>query len=312
MVRCACLLPYINSTFDTKREEDASWLDDNIPAVVKFGDLYRLGDHFVFCGDSRNERSYAIVMQGETAQIVITDPPYNCKIMGFVCKTKHKEFEMASGEMSDEQFAEFFNTIIKNLLKFSEDGSLHYIFVDWRGINTLLTEGKKVYSELMNILVWNKMVGGQGQFYRSQHELIPIFKKKGKHQNHINMGKYGRYRTNVIDCPGIRATNPSSLELLKLHPTVKPTALGHSFLEDSSSKNDIVLDCFGGSGSTLLAAERCKRRARIIEIDPRYCDVIIWRWQKETGKTAKLIKNYSTDNNEANTVLNIEGDSDGR
>lgn len=251
-------------------------------------------------------------MQGETAQIVITDPPYNCKIMGFVCKTKHKEFEMASGEMSDEQFAEFFNTIIKNLLKFSEDGSLHYIFVDWRGINTLLTEGKKVYSELMNILVWNKMVGGQGSHYRSQHELIPVFKKKGKHQNHINMGKYGRYRTNVLDYPGIRATNPGSLELLKLHPTVKSVSLLHDLLLDASTKNNIVLDCFGGSGSTLLAAERCKRRARLIEIDPRYCDVIIWRWQKETGKTAKLIKNYSTDNNEANTVLNIEGDSDGR
>lgn len=297
---------------DTKREEDASWLDDNIPAVVKFGDLYRLGDHFVFCGDSRNEKSFKIVMQGEFAQIVITDTPYNIPIKGFVCKSKHKEFEMASGEMSEEEFAIFLHTIMKNIEKFSAAGCLIYFYIDWRGINTLLTEGKKVYSELMNILVWNKMVGGQGQFYRSQHELIPIFKKKGKHQNHINMGKYGRYRTNVIDCPGIRATNPSSLELLKLHLTVKPTALGHLFLEDSSSKNDIVLDCFGGSGSTLLAAERCKRRARIIEIDPRYCDVIIWRWQKETGKTAKLIKNYSTDNNEANTVINIEGDSDGR
>lgn len=109
----------------------------------------------------------------------------------------------------------------------------------------------------------------------------------------LKKGKYGRYRTNVIDCPGIRATNPSSLELLKLHPTIKPVALGHSFLLDSSTKNDIVLDCFGGSGSILIAAERCKRRARLIEIDPRYCDVIIWRWQKETGKTAKLVKNYA-------------------
>lgn len=126
------------------------------------------------------------------------------------------------------------------------------------------------------------------------------------------MGKYGRYRTNVLDYPGIRATNPGSLELLKLHPTVKSVSLLHDLLLDASTKNNIVLDCFGGSGSTLLAAERCKRRARLIEIDPRYCDVIIWRWQKETGKTAKLIKNYSTDNNEANTVLNIEGDSDGR
>ncbi|DAB10340.1 TPA: hypothetical protein CPT92_00220 [Candidatus Gastranaerophilales bacterium HUM_13] len=118
----------------------------------------------------------------------------------------------------------------------------------------------------------------------------------------MKLGKYGRYRTNVLDYPGIRATNPESLELLKLHPTVKSVALIHDLLLDTSSKNDIVLNCFGGSGSTLIAAERCKRRARLIELEPRYCDVIIWRWQKETGKTAKLIKNYNKEN---------KGDSNG-
>ena len=270
-------------TTHEKEQDDASWLDANIPAIVKFGDLYRLGDHFVFCGDSRDERSYEIVMQSETAQIVITDPPYNCKIMGFVCKTKHKEFAMASGEMSDEQFAEFLNTIMKNLEKFSASGTLLYMFIDWRGIN---------------ILVWNKLVGGQGAMYRSQHELIPVFKKKGKHQNNIKLGKYGRYRTNVLNYPGIRATNPKSLELLKLHATCKSVPLLHDILLDSSKKNEIVLDCFGGSGSTLISAERCKRRARLIEIDSRYCDVIIWRWQKETGKTAKFVKNFTTKNGE--------------
>ncbi len=274
-----------------KNEEDESWLDANIPATVKPGDLFRLGDHFVYCGDSLCEKSYEIVMQGETAQIVVTDPPYNCKIKNFVCTTNHKEFAMASGKMTNEQFADFLNTILKNLHKYSNDGSLHYIFIDWRGINTVLNEGLKIYSELLNILVWNKGVGGQGALYRSQHELIPVFKKKGKHQNNIKLGKFGRYRTNVLDYPGIRATNPDSLELLKLHPTVKSVPLIQDLLLDTSSKNNIVLDCFGGSGSILIAAERCKRRARIIELDPRYCDVIIWRWQKETGKTAKLVKN---------------------
>lgn len=277
-----------------KNEEDESWLDANIPATVKPGDLFRLGDHFVYCGDSLCEKSYEIVMQGETAQIVVTDPPYNCKIKNFVCTTNHKEFAMAFGEMTNEQFADFLNTILKNLHKYSNDGSLHYIFIDWRGINTVLNEGLKIYSELLNILVWNKGVGGQGALYRSQHELIPVFKKKGKHQNNIKLGKFGRYRTNVLDYPGIRATNPDSLELLKLHPTVKSVPLIQDLLLDTSSKNNIVLDCFGGSGSTLIAAERCKRRARIIELDPRYCDVIIWRWQKETGKTAKLVKNIGT------------------
>ena len=278
-------------------KEDESWLDANIPPKVKFGDLWRLGDHFVYCGDSLLARSFEILMQGELAQIVITDPPYNCKINGHVCglgKTKHDEFAMASGEMTETEFAEFISKFMQHLIKFSIDGSLHYLFMDWAGLNTLLTQGKRHYIELKNIAVWNKLIGGMGALYRSQHEMIPIFKNgKAKHQNHIQLGKNGRYRTNVWGYPGVRATNPASLELLKLHPAVKSVPMLHDILLDSSSKNDIVLDCFGGSGSTLLAAERCKRRARLIEISPRYVDVTIYRWEKETGKTAKLIKNFT-------------------
>lgn len=278
-------------------KEDESWLDANIPPKVKFGDLWRLGDHFVYCGDSLFVRSFEILMQGELAQIVITDPPYNCKVSGHVCglgKIKHDEFAMASGEMTDTEFAEFISNFMQNLIKFSIDGSLHYLFMDWAGLNTLLTQGKRHYTELKNIAVWCKGIGGMGAFLRSSHEMIPIFKSgKAKHQNHIQLGKNGRYRTNVWDYPGVRATNPASLELLKLHPTVKSVPMLHDILLDASSKNDIVLDCFGGSVSTLLAAERCKRRARLIEISPRYVDVTIYRWEKETGKTAKLIKNFT-------------------
>lgn len=275
--------------------EDESWLDANIPSKVKFGDLWRLGDHFIFCGDSLLAKSFELLMLGELAQIVITDPPYNCKIKGHVCglgKTQHEEFAMASGEMTDSEFAEFISKFMQNLVKFSVDGSLHYLYMDWSGLNTLLTQGKKHYTELKNIAVWNKGVGGMRAFLRSSHEMIPIFKNgKAKLQNHIQLGKNGRYRTNVWDYPGIRATNPASLELLKLHPVVKGIPMLHDILLDALSKNDIVLDCFGGSGSTLLAAERCKRRARLIEISPRYVDVSIYRWEKETGKTAKLVKN---------------------
>lgn len=278
-------------------KEDESWLDANIPKRAKVGDLWRLGDHFIFCGDSLLARSFELLMQGELAQIVITDPPYNCKIKGHVCglgKTQHEEFAMASGEMTDSEFAEFISKFMRNLVKFSCDGSLSYLFIDWPGLNTLLTQGKKHYTELKNIAVWNKGVGGMGAFLRSSHEMIPIFKNgKAKHQNYIQLGKNGRYRTNVWDYPGIRATNPASLELLKLHPTVKSVPMLHDILLDASSKNDIVLDCFGGSGSTLLAAERCKRRARLIEISPRYVDVSIYRWERETGKTAKLVKNFA-------------------
>lgn len=160
-------------------KEDESWLDANIPPKVKFGDLWRLGDHFVYCGDSLLVRSFEILMQGELAQIVITDPPYNCKINGHVCglgKTKHDEFAMASGEMTDAEFAEFISKFMQNLIKFSIDGSLHYLFMDWAGLNTLLTQGKRHYTELKNIAVWNKLIGGMGAMYRSQHEMIPIFK----------------------------------------------------------------------------------------------------------------------------------------
>jgi len=153
--------------------EDESWLDANVPERAKVGDLWRLGDHFVFCGDCILARSFEILMQGELAQIIITDPPYNCKIKGHVCglgKTQHEEFAMASGEMTESEFAEFISNFMRNLIKFSTNGSLHYLFIDWGGLNTLLTQGKKHYTELKNIAVWNKGVGGMGAMYRSQHE----------------------------------------------------------------------------------------------------------------------------------------------
>ena len=284
------------SEVKNSEQENADWLDANIPPKANLWDLWRLGDHFILCGNSLLQKVFEILMQGELAQIVITDPPYNCKVNGHVCglgKIKHDEFAMASGEMTEAEFAEFISGFMQHLVKFSSDGSLHYIFMDWRNINILLNQGKKYYTELKDIAIWNKLSAGMGSLYKSQHEMIPIFKNgKAKHQNHIQLGKYGRYRSNVWDYPGVRATNPESLELLKFHPTPKNVGMLHSILLDTSSKNDIVLDCFGGSGSTLLAAERSKRRARLIEIDPRYVDVCIYRWEKETGKTAKLVKNY--------------------
>lgn len=167
-------------------KEDESWLDANIPAKVQFGDLWRLGDHFVYCGDSLLAKSFEIIMQGELAQIVITDPPYNCKINGHVCglgKTKHDEFAMASGEMTETEFAEFISKFMQHLIKFSIDGSLHYLFMDWAGLNTLLTQGKVIipHSKYCSL---EQVIGRMGLLYRSQNEMIPIFKNgKAKHQN---------------------------------------------------------------------------------------------------------------------------------
>jgi DNA modification methylase len=273
-----------------KAEEDAAWLEANIPHRAQLGCLFRLGDHYVYCGDSLEPESYKIVMQGEKANEVIADPPYNCKIENFVSKTsKHRDFEMAAGEMSDEEFLEFIMKFLDNLVANSEQGSLHYIFMDWRNIHLVVQAGKKCYSKHKNILVWNKGVGGMGNLYRSQHELIALFQNGTAPPDAQQRESSDRHRTNVLDYAGIRATTSGAKDLLKLHPTVKPVAMLYDLILDASLKNDIVLDCFGGSGSTLLAAERAKRRARIIELDPRYVDVILWRWERETGKKAKLV-----------------------
>lgn len=295
----------IETPKQTKREkEEILDMQDNIPKRVKEGDLWRAGDSFILCANSLKLDSFKYLMQGELAKLVLTDAPYNVPISGHVCgqgKIQHKEFTMASGEMSDEEFEKnFVKPYMKNCIKYSQDGSLHYHFIDWRGLRIFLNIGHELYSDLKNICVWSKSNGGgMGSLYRSQHEMVCVFKNgDSPHTNNVELGKNGRNRTNVWEYPGIRANTPESLELLKLHPTVKPTALLYDILLDVTNPNDIVLDCFGGSGSTLIAAYRSRRRARIIEISPHYCDVILWRWEKESGKEAKFIKNIQEDQNE--------------
>ncbi len=282
-------------------DDEAPDLQD-ISQRVKPGDVYRLGEHILICGDSLDEKTYRHLLGKDKARIVLSDPPYNVPVDGHICgkgKTKHEEFAMASGEMSDEEFEHFVNTFMTNLVKFSIDGSLHYLFIDWRGLRIFLNSGHKNYSELKNIGIWNKLHGGMGSFYRSQFEACCVFKNgTAPHINNVELGKNGRYRTNVWNHHGVSATNPKSLELLRLHPTCKPVGLLHEVLLDASAPGDIVLDCFGGSGSTLLACERAKRKARLIEISPKYCDVTLYRWGKLTGETAELIKNIKEDQND--------------
>lgn len=164
--------------------------------------------------------------------------------------------------------------------------------MDWRHINEILTAGMSVYSEFKNLCVWDKGTAGMGSLYRSQHELIFVFKNgTASHINNVALGVNGRYRTNVWKYPGMHASNPQAKTLVKLHPTVKPIPMIMDALLDCSAAGDIVLDSFGGSGSTLIAAERTKRKARLIELDPHYCDVILYRWEKLTGKSAELCAN---------------------
>jgi DNA modification methylase len=226
------------------------------------------------------------------ANLVFTDPPYNVRIDNNVCgkgSIHHAEFIMASGEMSPAEHIAFLTTTLRLLSRFSNGGSVHFICMDWRHIAELLAAGNQVYSELLNLCVWVKNNGGMGSLYRSQHELIFVFKNgRGRHVNNVMLGKYGRNRSNVWQYEGANTFSRQGDEgnLLALHPTCKPVNLVADAILDCSARGDIILDCFFGSGTTLIAAERVGRICHGMELDPRYVDVAIRRWQKHTGDHA--------------------------
>lgn len=262
-------------------------------AVTQSGDLWLAGDHRLLCGDSLDPKSLALLLGREKAAVIITDPPYNVAVHGHVGgkgHIRHREFAMASGEMKGTEFGEFLLKSMRQLVAGSSDGSIHYIFMDWRHAQELLAAGSETYSELKNIVVWKKANGGMGSFYRSQHELVFVYKKgKGKHRNNVELGKNGRNRTNVWEYAGANGFDGRKSdegELLTMHPTVKPVQMIADALLDSSARGEIVLDIFHGSGSTLIAAERTGRRLYGCEIDPIYVDVAIRRWQRHTGQQA--------------------------
>lgn len=265
-------------------------VDTSVPAVTKLGDIWELGNHRLICGDSLCEQTYISLMAGEPAQMIFTDPPYNVPVDGHVCglgKVKHDDFAMASGEMTSEEFTGFLKNCFKQLAKHSDDGSIHYVCMDWRHMSEILAAGGSHYSELKNLIVWNKDNGGMGSFYRSKHELIFAFKNgSAKHINNFELGQHGRYRTNVWDYAGINSLKEGRDEELAMHPTVKPTQLVADAILDCSKRGGIILDAFSGSGTTIIAAEQTARQCRAIELDPHYCDVAIKRWQAMTGKQA--------------------------
>jgi DNA modification methylase len=260
------------------------------PAVAQAGDLWQLGPHGLFCGDARDARSFERLMGAEKAQIGFADPPYNVPIHGHASglgRTRHREFAMAAGEMSSNEYLDFLESSCANLVAFTVDGAIHFICMDWRHAKPLLIAGERVYSELKNICVWNKDNGGMGSLYRSKHEFIFVFKAgTAPHINNIELGRSGRYRTNVWDYPGVNSFRNGRDDELAMHPTVKPVALVADAIRDCSKRGGIVLDPFAGSGTTLIAAEKTGRRAAAIELDPLYVDTAIRRWQAFTGKPA--------------------------
>ena len=260
--------------------------------VSRPGDLWLLGNHRLLCGDALNPESYQVVMQGNLAQMVITDAPYNVPISGHVCgngKVKHKEFAMASGEMSPQEFTAFLNTAFSHLNTFSQDGAIHFYFMDWRHGREIQEAAHPLFGPPRQLCIWVKDNGGMGTFYRSQHELVFVFKKgEAPHINNFELGQHGRYRTNVWNYSGVNTFKGKGYEMLALHPTVKPVSLIADAIRDCSHRKGVVLDPFAGSGTILMAAERTGRHARAIELDPQYVDVAIKRWQRITGKQAIL------------------------
>lgn len=265
-------------------------MDPDVRPVSRLGDLWCLGSHRLLCGDARDGGAYRRLMEGQLAQMVFTDPPYNVAIDGHVCgrgQIHHSEFVMASGEMTEEEFTEFLGTVFRHLADHSADGSLHYVCMDWRHAYEILTAARSVYSAFKNLCVWNKDNGGLGSFYRSKHELVFVFKNgSAPHINTVELGRYGRNRTNVWDYPGVNSLNADRRDDLRRHPTVKPVALVVDAIKDASKRTGVILDPFAGSGTILIAAEKTGRRAFAMELDPTYVDTAIRRWQQHTGKQA--------------------------
>lgn len=271
----------------------------SVPAVTQVGDLWQLGDHRLYCGNALDLPSYARLMDGGKAAMVITDPPYNVKINGHVGgkgTIKHREFAMAVGEMSEDEFIAFLHTIFLRLVEFSIDGSVHVVFIDWRHCYEILSASRRAYTSHLNTCVWAKSQAGMGSLYRSQHELAFIFKSgKAPHRNNVELGRFGRYRTNVWNYPSIHAMRHGEEgDLLALHPTVKPVKMIADAILDCSARGDLILDPFLGSGTTLLACERVGRVCRAIELDSLYVDTAIRRWQALTGEDAVLVSTGQT------------------
>jgi hypothetical protein len=272
------------------QEDELPEIVNGTAPVTQLGDLWNLGEHRLYCGDALDPDSYARVLGTDKADMAFTDPPYNVPVAGHVSglgAVKHGDFAMGSGELSSTEFINFLHTSLGLAATRSIDGAIHYVCMDWRHLRELTAAGDGVYSELKNLCVWNKSNAGMGSLYRSKHELIFVFKVGNKpHVNNVALGKWGRHRSNVWDYVSQNSLNGTRKSKLALDPTVKPVAMIADAIRDCSNRGGLILDPFGGAGTTLIAAEQTGRRARLIELEPTFVDVTIERWQRLTGGTA--------------------------
>ena len=295
-------------------EDDSTDPDDEInPDMMKGlqvsqpGDIWILGKHRLGCGDARDMAQVDALMAGERAAMGFFDPPYNIpvKTIGGRGRIKHADFAMAHGEMSSAEFISFLIATLKVAAAASRDGAVHYVAMDWHHISELVQAGERVYSALLNIAIWDKTNAGQGSFYRSQHEMIGVFRVgDAPHLNNVELGRHGRSRSNVWRYSGVNTFRSGRLDDLRTHPTVKPISLVADAMKDCTRRGDAVIDTFCGSGTTILAAERVGRRAYGLEIEPKYIDVAIRRWQAFTGKDTVHESTGNTFNEVAEVAIN--------
>jgi DNA modification methylase len=269
---------------------------DSTTAVARIGDIFQLGPHRIVCGDATDPAVLARLLEGDApARLVLTDEPYNVRIAGNVTGGRHREFAMASGEMTDAQFLAFNEAWMSAVLPCLCDGGVCGTFIDWRGLPTVHSASSKLGLVPLNLIVWVKTNGGMGSLYRSQHELLPLFKKgTATHVNNVELGKRGRWRSNVWTYPGASSLGSDARRGLKDHPTVKPTAMLEDALLDLTNRGDVVIDPFLGSGSTLIAADKTGRVCCGGELDPLYIDVIVRRYEAATDNSAVLIETGET------------------
>ena len=275
------------------REDDPT---DEAPVIAKTpvsrrGDLWQLRDHRLLCGDATSATDYSRLMAGQLAGMLFADPPYNVRITSVQGrgKIKHHEFVKASGELSRPEFIRFLKQFLRLAAEHSVKGSIHFVCFDWRHTIEIATAGEEVFGKPKNLVVWSKTNAGQGTFYRSQHQLIFVFKNgDAPHINNFELGQHGRRRSNVWVYPGVNTFRKGRFDDLSIHPTVKPVAMVADAMRDCSRRRDIVLDPFMGSGTTIMAAERVGRRAYGLEFDPLYVDAAVRRWQAFTKQDAIL------------------------
>jgi DNA modification methylase len=302
------LTDFEESAADPADSINSDWL--SLTPVSQPGDLWQLGPHRLLCGDARERSDLNRLLAGEQAAMAFLDPPYNIKIRTVVGRgrIKHGEFALASGEMSRPEFVGFLVKTLGNTAAHCRAGALNYVCMDWRHLGQLLEAGQQTYGEMINLAVWVKASPGQGSLYRSQHELVAIFRVgEAPHLNNIELGRHGRSRSNVWHYAGVNSFRAGRMEELKAHPTVKPIGLVADAIKDCTQRRDIVLDTFCGSGTTILAAERVGRRAYGLELEPKYVDVAIRRWQAFTRRDAAHIETGRTFDERALELLASAG-----